>query len=198
MGADHRLKASCERGLRESLFMGWRPPGVHQGDGTTAQTRDAMGPQPTDESGIDHQRLQFAPLRIKTTLNLLNRRDQRGRHGNLQREEVPPVLITDAQQIGQARVSEQKYWLPLALKQSIGGHGGSQSKLLNARSGTKAFRRHEGLDRIHRWIALKAGLHRQHLAHDEPSVRPSCHHIGEGAAAIDRELPAGQSAERRA
>ena len=132
VGTDHRLKASGEHGLRQGLFMGRRPPGMHQGDGTTAQTRDAMGPQPADESGIDHQRLQLAPRRIQTSRHLLNRRDQGGRQGNLQSEEVPPVLITDAQQVGQALVREQQHWLPLAFKQGIGGHGGSQSHLLDA------------------------------------------------------------------
>ena len=157
-----------------------------------------MGPQPADQSGIDHQRLQLAPRRIQTSRDLLNCRDQGRRRGNLQREEVPPVLITDAQQVGQALVREQQHGLPLALQQGIGGHGGSQSQLLDACWGTEAFRRHERLDRIHRRIALQAGLHRQHLAHDQPSVRPACDHIGEGAAAINRELPARHGAERRA
>ena len=36
VGANHRLKASGEHRLRQGPFMGWRPPGMHQGDGTTA------------------------------------------------------------------------------------------------------------------------------------------------------------------
>jgi len=45
-------------------------------------------------------------------------------------------------------------------------------------------------DALHRGVAIGLGIFRQQLVGDELAVRPPPDHVGEGAAAIDQELPA--------
>ena len=108
------------------------------------------------------------------------------------------MLITDAKQICQPAVGEQKHLLTRPFEQGIGGHRGPQPQFLDPfridllpRPETQQLSH-----RRHSWIPRHIRLHRQHLAHHELTVRLQPHHIGEGAATINPELPAAQDTGR--
>ena len=44
-------------------------------------------------------------------------------------------------------------------------------------------------DALHGGVGIGLGVLRQQLVRDQPAVRPAPHHVGEGAAAVDPEIP---------
>src|SRR5262249_59060393 len=53
-------------------------------------------------------------------------------------------------------------------------------------------------DALHRGVAIGLGVVGKKLVGDERAVRPASDHVGEGAAAVDPEIPAAVGLHRRA
>ena len=113
------------------------------------------------------------------------RRELFGQH-DMAREDIWPRLRADPQGIGKAAGDSQRQPLALALQQRIGGDRGADPQFGN-RPLTMA--RHQPPHRLARGIGIEAGVLGQQLFSHQPPVRRGGDHIGEGAAAIDREPP---------
>ncbi len=106
-------------------------------------------------------------------------------------EQVGPILIGDAQRIGEAVGGDQHHRLALALQQRVGGHRGAHLDrgdfgARDRRAGFKPERPANALD--HRVIVV-IGVIGQQLRRRDRATGRTCDHIGEGPPAVDPELP---------
>ena len=112
-----------------------------------------------------------------------------------QGEQLGAVLIADAQGVGEALGDHQQGRIALAFEQGIGGHGGAHldHKGLAGvhRSAGGSLTLEYAADAFDRRILVLRRVFRQQLVSHHPAVGTHRHHIGEGAAAVDPELPAG-------
>ena len=179
--------AECQLMAREAV-------GVQQGHGDAAEPIGTRLMQLLGQSPIALQRLQLRAIRRQAATNLQHPPGQGLRPPDLQGKQIGPVLIADGQQIGEAAVEQQQRRPALALQQRICGHGGAQAHLGDQPGGNRlsgaGIEPQEPADRPHRRIPRNARLHRQQLAHQQPSLRTARHQVGEGASAIDPEAPA--------
>ncbi|CAI8396768.1 MAG: Uncharacterised protein [Cyanobium sp. ARS6] len=72
MRADHRAEPHGSHHLRQSLFVHWITPGMHQSDGTTADAGLVMTNKPLHESVLEPQWLQFPAIRVQATVHLFD------------------------------------------------------------------------------------------------------------------------------
>jgi hypothetical protein len=106
-------------------------------------------------------------------------------------EQPRPVLVGDAQRVGEAPGDRQHGAVALALEQRVG-----RDRRAHLDRGDRVRRdRVSGgdpeqlADALQRRITIAAGILRQQLVgHDRP-VGPERHHVGEGAATIDPKFP---------
>ena len=149
---------------------------------------------------IQLQRFAFGTIRRQAALHLQHLLLQRLGSLDRQGEQLRPVLIADPQQIGEAPVQQQQRGRTAALEKGIGGHRGAQPHLLHQASGDRGGIPSEAEhlpQGVHRRIPRAIRLLREHLRHLHGSGRGAGHHIGEGAAAINPEAPAGGSHSQR-
>ncbi len=115
------------------------------------------------------------------------------RQDDMALEQLRPVLIADAQRVAEAPGDHQHGALALALQQRVGGDrrahlhrgdGGAGDR----RIGGKAEQVADALDRR---VAVALGIVGEQLVGQQRAVRAARHHVGERAAAVDPELPAG-------
>ena len=169
--------------------------GMQQGHGDAAEPIGSRLAQLLGQSLIALQRLQLRAIRRQAATHLQHAPGKRLRPLDLQGEQIRAVLIADAEQIGKAAVEQQQRWPALALQHRIGGHGGAQPHLGDQPGGNRfrgaGIQPQQSADRPHRRIPCNTRLHRQQLAHLQPALGAPRHQIGEGAAAIDPEAPAG-------
>jgi hypothetical protein len=107
-------------------------------------------------------------------------------------EQPRAVLVGDAQRIAKAARGDQQRGLALALQQRVGGDRGAH---LHAVDHVGAYRlaglqAQQVADAGHGRVAVLLGVFGQQLVRDQRAVGPLGHHVGEGAAAVDPELPA--------
>ncbi len=126
--------------------------------------------------------LDFDHLRIQ----------QLGQH-DVPVEEARAVLVGDAQRVAKAARDDEQRALALALEERVGRDGGAHLDDLdrlacNRRSGRRAQKAANPLDR---GVAVAPGVLGKELERDDAAVGASCDHVGERAAAVDPELPAG-------
>ena len=156
---------------------------------------EQLGPQ---------RRIQLKGLQLLTggrqaPTHLNHQALQRLRPKDLQGEQVGAVLITDLEEIGEAAVHQQQGGRSLVLQKRIGGHRGAQAHLLhqgrrNRRMAGEIARQRQAQQAANGpdgGIPDDIRLLRQHLLHQQLTAGAAGHHIGEGAAAIDPEPPAG-------
>ncbi len=127
--------------------------------------------------------LDFDHLRIQ----------QLGQHDVLI-EEARAVLVGDAQRVAKAARDDEQRALALALEQRVGrdrrAHLDDLDRLAcNRRSGSYA---EELADSLDRGVAVAPGVLGQELVRDDPAVGAAGDDVGERAAAVDPELPAGR------
>ncbi len=106
-------------------------------------------------------------------------------------EQPGPVLIADAQRVGETPGDRQHHAVALALQQGVGGDRRSHFDRMDPVGGDRLARLEpEGLaNALDGRVPVALGILRQQLARDLASVRPLGHHVGERSAAIDPELP---------
>jgi hypothetical protein len=107
-------------------------------------------------------------------------------------EEPRPVLVGDAQLVGEAGGDRQQGAVALALEQRVGRHRGAHLDRGDRRGRDRGVgRQPEQLaDALQGGVAIASGILRQQLVGDDRPVGAPRHHVGEGAAAIDPEFPA--------
>jgi hypothetical protein len=112
------------------------------------------------------------------------------RQHDVARKDVGAVLVANTQRVGEAGGGYQHDRLAGAREESVGRHRGADLHLRHGRPWG-----HRGLNvarRVQSRVAVRdaAGGHRQHLADVQRAVGRKSHDVGEGAAAVDPELPA--------
>ncbi len=116
------------------------------------------------------------------------------RQHDLAREELRPVLVADAELVAEAARDHEHRRVALALEQRIGRdrrpHLHRLDPLRRDRiSGRNPEQRANARDR---GVAIVLGILREELVRDERAVRATRDDVGERAAAVDPELPAGR------
>ena len=113
---------------------------------------------------------------------------QRRLLANVQGEQIGPLLVADAQQVGKARRGHQHHALGAALQQCVGAQSGADVQRGDVVAGAALGLEqppHPAFDRT----GLAAQRCRQHFGGVQPSIRRAPHQIGEGAPLVGPELP---------
>ena len=117
---------------------------------------------------------------------------QLGQH-DLPIKQARAVLVGNAQGIAKALRGHQQRGLALALEQRVGGHRGAHLHALHQRGRDGGVGRqaqqmpHAG----HGRVAVLLGVVAQQLVRDQRAIGAAPDDVGEGAAAVNPELPAG-------
>ncbi len=106
-------------------------------------------------------------------------------------EQARAGLVADAQGVGETLVHQQQGAVALALQQRVGGDGGAHFDRLDL-SGRDRFIRANAEDRFDAGdggVLVALGVLRQQLMGGQCAVGMARDDVGEGAAAVDPELP---------
>jgi hypothetical protein len=111
---------------------------------------------------------------------------------DIEGEQVRAGLIADPQGIAEASGNRQQCRLPFSLQQGVGGYRGAHlySGDPLRRQGITRPDAKQYTNTLDGRITIVPGIFRQQFVAEQLAVRLSCHDIGEGAAAINPELPA--------
>ena len=110
------------------------------------------------------------------------------------REDLGPGLVADLERVAETFAHEQKNAVALALEERIGGDGGAHLDALDQlrRQGAPAWHPKQIADAGRRRIQIGLWILREQLVREQAAVRRPRHDVGEGAAAVDAELPGAQ------
>jgi hypothetical protein len=108
-------------------------------------------------------------------------------------EELRSSLMADAQLIGKASCGDEERGLSLTFEQGIGGDRRAHLDRLDrlGRDRLAVFEPEQFADALHGGIAIALRVFGEQLVGDQLPVRAAGDDVGEGAAAVDPELPAG-------
>ncbi len=93
-------------------------------------------------------------------------------------------LVADGQQVAEAVIADQQGRRALAFQKRIGGDGGADLHRINLAIAQQAANAFQG------GIVIGLRIFAQQLGGDKAAIGLFRHDVGEGAAAIDPELPA--------
>ncbi len=165
-------------------------PGMQQHDGAGG---DAPLPRRREgRAGMRLvQRLDLVAVDAEAAADLHDFLVEQARQGDRQVEQPRPRLVADAQDVGEAAIDHQQRALALALQQRIGGDRGAHLHRLdragrNRRVGGQA---EHALDAGDGGIGVARRILAQQLVGGQDAGRIARDDVGEGAAAIDPELP---------
>ena len=136
--------------------------------------------------------LQHVAVRADAFVDFDHARVEQFRQHDMAVENPRPVLIGDAQSIAKAARDCQCRGFAFALEQRVGCHRGSHFDGVDAVGRNCRIRRdaQQVFDAGDRGVCILRGVFRQQFMRDEFAVRAAADHVGEGAAAVDPELPA--------
>ena len=183
-------EARLARQLADALLVRRVRPGVHQHDGDGADARRMRLPQ-RRAGAVLVQRLDLRPVRGDAPADLGHALVQQVGQAHMEVEQARPGLVADAQQVAEAAVHQQQH--PLARGAPAGRWWrrwcpSSPPRSCRAGSGRRA----EGRGRRGCRPPRRRGNGRvlgQQLGGGEPPGRVARDDVGEGAAAVDPELP---------
>jgi hypothetical protein len=139
------------------------------------------------------QRLDHLAVRAHPLLRLDHAAVQQLGQHDVPVKQARAVLVGNAQCVAKALGGDEQRGLALALQQRIGGHGGAHLHALHLRGrhGFAGLQTQQVANAGHRGIAVLPRVFRQQLVRDQPAIGPAPHDVGEGAAPVNPELPAG-------
>ena len=183
-------EAGIARQFGQTLFMRRIFPGMHQHDGDSP---DALGAG-SGEGGAGGgfvQRFDLCAVYADPTGDFHHIFIEQAGQGNFQVEQTRPCLVADAQHVRKALVDHQQRAFPLAFQQRVGGDRGAHFHAIDQagrdrgreRDAEHAFNAGDG------GVAVAFRVFAEQLVGAELARRVSRHDVGEGAAAIDPELP---------
>ena len=110
---------------------------------------------------------------------------------DLARENLRPRLVADLERVAEALGDQQQRAVALALEQRVGGDRGAHLHRADAagRDRLAGAQAQQVADALHGGVGIGFRVFRQQLVRDQRAVRPPPHHVGEGAAAVDPEIP---------
>ena len=150
-----------------------------------------MAPHQHRQDRIFIERGDRVPGCIHPSIDFLHRVIERRGFADIQIEQPRPGLVAYCQEIGKAPVDHQHGRRPIALQERIGGNGGAHFDMGDAtrrqrRIGCEAQRH---FDARQCRVVIALGIVGEQLGDPEMAVGIARHDIGEGAAAINPELP---------
>jgi hypothetical protein len=106
-------------------------------------------------------------------------------------ENLRPRLIADLERVAETFCNEQQRALALAFEQRIRSHRRAHLHRVDAagRDRLAGFEAQQITDALHGGVGIGFRIFRQQLVRHQRAVRPPPHHVGEGAAAVDPEIP---------
>jgi hypothetical protein len=140
------------------------------------------------------ERLQHLALRVDPLLRLDHPLVQQLRQHDMAFEQLRPGLVGDAQRVAEATCGDQQRAVALALEQRVGGHRGAHLHALDPirRDGFTGAQAEQTTDALNRGIAVLLGVLGQQLQRLQLTFGRAADDVGEGTAAVDPELPAGE------
>ncbi len=165
--------------------------GMHQHDGDGV---DALGAQ-LSELAAQHflvRRLQHFSAGADAFIDLDHFLVDQVRQCDLHGEDVGPVLVADAQLVGKAARDRQRGARTLALQQSVGGDRGTHLDYFDllGRQRLACLQPKQVAHALGDGVVVALRVFRQQLVRHQLAVGAARHDVGEGAAAVDPELPA--------
>ncbi|GBD41956.1 hypothetical protein HRbin39_01343 [bacterium HR39] len=111
-----------------------------------------------------------------------------------QREDVGPVLVADAELVAEALGDGEHGGRALALEQRVGGHRGAHLDRLDGLERQRLVRgeAEDVADALDGGVLVPLRVLREQLVDADGAVGRAGHHVGEGAAPVDPELPAAR------
>jgi hypothetical protein len=190
--ADRDLRKAHVAGeFRHLLLMLGVTVGVHEDD------RDRV-----DAVGLRGGKRAACALKVKTAFHravgadaFVDFRDALIKHVGLDDvagENLRPRLIADLQRVAETFRDEEECTVALALQQRVGRdrsahlHGADPAR----RDGIAALKAKKIADALHGGVGIGLRVFRQQLVRGERTIRCAADNVGEGAAAIDPEIPA--------
>ena len=108
-----------------------------------------------------------------------------------------PGLVADAKRVAEAPVDHEQGPIALAFEEGVGGDRGPHLDGVDVRDGRTGSSSHKLADTLDGGIAVVLRIVGEELARDERAVGTSGDDVGERAASVYPELPAGRSAVHR-
>ena len=138
------------------------------------------------------ERLQHLAVRADALLRLDHALVQQLGQHDVAVEQPRPRLVGDAQRVAKAACRDQQRAVALALEQRVGGHRGAHLHALDllGRDRLRRPQAEQAADAFDRGVAVLLGVLGQQLQRVQLAVGRAADDVGEGAAAVDPELPA--------
>ena len=184
-------KADCARQVGHARFVGRMAVAVHERHGHGADTVRVRGVEGAPDAGFV-ERHDHLPTRADALVHLDDALVEQVRQHDVTREQVGPVLIADAQRVAEAARGHEHGPVAGAFQQRVGGDRGAHLDARHrvGRQGRVRGEAEQVADALYRGVPVAFRVGRQQLVGDEATVRPARHEVGEGAAAVDPDLPA--------
>ncbi len=164
---------------------------MHQNDGAGADAvRDGRGEGRLRRRLV--QCLDFRAMHVEAAANLHRALVQQGGHPDVQVEQPRPGLVADAQGIGEPAAHHQQRPLATPFQQRIGGDGGAHLHRVDRAGGDRrrGIQSQDAADARDGCVLVEVRILAQQLVRGEVAGRVAGDEVGEGAAAVDPELPA--------
>ena len=189
--ADRDLREAHAAGeLRHALLVIGIAVGVHEHDGDGL---DAVGHRLFERGahGVEIKLALDGAVGQHALVDLDDALEQHLRLDDVLGENLRPRLVADAKRVAKALGGQQQRALALALQQRVGGDRGAHLHRADAaRRDWLAFCKPEQVaDALDGGVAIGLRVLRQELVGRQRAVRAAADDIGEGAAAVDPEVP---------
>ena len=198
-----RAHLMAHRDLREAHFVGearclalmvWMRISMHEHDGDGVDALGARGVERGARGGKVERRLHAA-VGAQALRHLGDACIEHRRLLYSAREDLWPRLIADLERVAEPFAHQQQDAIALALEQRIGGDRGAHldavDQLGRERDGRAASPSRSPMPAVAA-SRIGLGILREELVGQQPAVRRPRHDVGEGAAAVDAELPGAQ------
>jgi hypothetical protein len=164
---------------------------VHEHDGDRAITLRERLSQAARGLRLVERNHDLA-TRANAFLHLDHLRIQHLRQHDVAIEDPRPVLVGDAQRVAEPARDEEGRAVTLSLEERIGRHRGAHLYRFDLVGGDRGVvpETEDGSYPGEGGVAVMLGVLRKQLVRYQRAVGPARHHVGEGAAAVDPELPA--------
>ena len=178
--------------IGHARFVGGVAVAVHERHGHGADAGGVRGLERTPDTGFVERR-DHLPACADPLVHLDDALVEHVRQHDVACEQVRPVLIADAQRVAEAARGDEHGPVAGAFQQRVGGDRGAHldDRHRVGRQGRVRGEAEQVADALDRGVPIAFRVGRQQLVGHEAAVRPSRHQVGERAAAVDPDLPAG-------
>ncbi len=172
------------------LFMLGVLPGVHEHDRHCVDAVCARRLQSGDRR-LEVEQFLYRAVGADALLHLHDLLVELLGQDDLLGEDIGPRLIGDPERVAKALGDQKQHSVALALQQRVGGHRGAHLHLADQVRGDRRVRTdaQQVANSLQRRVGIGLGIVRKQLAGMEFPCRVAADDVGEGAAAVDPEIP---------